>query len=270
MMRVIVNADDFGMDRNRTEAIRECFRNGFLTTTTLMVNMPYNEQAVVDARSDGFADNVGLHLNLTQGVPLTENIRQCPNFCSRDGVFSGAFHRSKLSRFMLSSMEQKAVAEEIRAQMAVFCKYELPMKHLDSHHHAHTDPSILSIVLPLAKEYGFRSVRMSRNLPAGGGVLKRMYKWIVNNRIERSGFVHTDYFGAVEAVVKAVELLDEDCCVEIMTHPLYSQGTEMNLNCLYDSTNGDLCDSRRNMRDIMLLCEPLFAHAAKITYGALP
>ena len=78
---IIVNADDFGRDEESTRAILECFRRGYINQTTLMVNMPCAEKAVVLAREAGFADKIGLHLNLTQGMPLTESIKRFSEMC---------------------------------------------------------------------------------------------------------------------------------------------------------------------------------------------
>ena len=44
--RLIVNADDFGMSRGITDAIVLAHRYGFLTSTSLMANMPAAEYAI--------------------------------------------------------------------------------------------------------------------------------------------------------------------------------------------------------------------------------
>ena len=75
-MNAIVNADDFGLNQSVNRAIAESFRNGLCLNTTLIVNMPYADEAVEIAYKEGFSDRVGLHLNLTEGVPLTEPIRE--------------------------------------------------------------------------------------------------------------------------------------------------------------------------------------------------
>lgn len=62
MSRGIVNADDFGLNEKATTAILECLRNGWVTQTTLMVNMPYADVAVERARQEYKADRRGLHL----------------------------------------------------------------------------------------------------------------------------------------------------------------------------------------------------------------
>ena len=44
--------------------------------------------------------------------------------------------------------------------------------HIDSHHHVHHIPSILPSVIKLAQKYGFKSMRISRNIWHGVSFLK--------------------------------------------------------------------------------------------------
>ncbi len=69
MRRLIVNADDFGLTTEVNKGIIEAYRNGIVTSTTIMVNMPGFADAVEKIRcTPGLA--VGIHLNLTYGVPV--------------------------------------------------------------------------------------------------------------------------------------------------------------------------------------------------------
>ena len=113
------------------------------------------------------------------------------------------------------------MAEEATAQMEKYRAAGLPWMHLDSHHHSHTDLSIARIVLPIAKRFGFRSVRRSRNLGAGLTGLKRLYKRHINHYIGKWIPFNADYFCAFSDVVSSMASLRDACCVEVMTHPLY-------------------------------------------------
>ena len=81
MSKIIVNADDFGWDENRTHAILQAYKLGLIHTTTAMVNMPWFFRAIEMAKGTGLIEHVGLHLCLTEGYPLTDRIRNCPRFC---------------------------------------------------------------------------------------------------------------------------------------------------------------------------------------------
>jgi len=41
-------------------------------------------------------ENVGVHINLTEGYPLTEEIKKCKRFCNEYGLF---IHQRKQSYF---------------------------------------------------------------------------------------------------------------------------------------------------------------------------
>lgn len=70
MAKIIVNADDFGLSRAVNYGIVDAFRNGILTSTTLMMNTPGLDHGVELSRQ--YPDlKVGLHLNIALGHPLT-------------------------------------------------------------------------------------------------------------------------------------------------------------------------------------------------------
>ena len=84
---VVVNADDFGMSRQINEAILQAFEKGLISSATLMANMPAFEEACQLVRQDHLQRRIGLHLNLTEGKPLTADIADCPRFCDAGGCW---------------------------------------------------------------------------------------------------------------------------------------------------------------------------------------
>lgn len=236
MIKLIINADDFGFDIARNDAILECFEKKEISTTTIMANMPGFEDGVARAHKLGLQDCIGLHLNFTQGMPLTKEIKAFPNFCNPDGSFNAHFHRSKLGRFFLSRKTKKAIYNEAKAQMLRYKDAGFTMMHLDSHHHSHTDPVICKIVCPLAKKLGFKSIRLSRNFNVVGSV-KKMYKWYVNRIIKRNSNYTSDVFTAFFEVNKYWEsLVKSDSTIEMMVHPNYGSSNNQKRE-LYDYNN---------------------------------
>ena len=77
-MPLIIHADDFGINESVSRCIAECIDRGWVSETSLMVNMPYADDAVELARQRGFDERVGLHLNLSEGRPLTREILRFP------------------------------------------------------------------------------------------------------------------------------------------------------------------------------------------------
>ncbi|MBQ7603262.1 MAG: ChbG/HpnK family deacetylase, partial [Clostridia bacterium] len=65
-MKLIINADDFGLSSSINRGIVECIEAGIISSTTMMMNTPYTAEAIKMAKDMGLK-NVGIHLNLTYG-----------------------------------------------------------------------------------------------------------------------------------------------------------------------------------------------------------
>ena len=141
---VIVNADDFGMSRQINEAILQAFETGLISSATLIANMPAFEEACQLVRQGHLQRNIGLHLNFTEGKPLTADIVDCPRFVTR--WFAGV----PVQVLRLTGNEVLALEAEIVAQMALCERQGITPTHLDSHHHMHTEWGIAPVVIRAA------------------------------------------------------------------------------------------------------------------------
>lgn len=222
---LIINADDFGMNENATRAIARCFHDGLLSNTTMIVNMDYCEEALEIARREGFINRVGLHLNLMQGVPLTEKMRMNRTFCNGDGVFTGSVGKGvrRYERFWLSHDDLVAVNDEIEAQMSRFKELGLSLMHCDAHQYSNTYLPILPVFSENARRYGFRTTRGSvwTSNVRGGQIsfLKRMYARYVRSRIVKMGLVAADVVGFLWNIDTLST--NEQSVVELHCHPNY-------------------------------------------------
>ena len=226
MIEFVVHADDFGYSDIVNRCIDKCFFNNWLSETSLMVNMPASDEAVEMARRHGYSHRVGLHLNLTEGIPLTEDIKKLPRFCSREGWFNRKFHLSTPGRFFLSCEEKKAVYKELVAQLIKFVSYDGLMMKIDSHHHVHTDWSIYKILRPIALQFGFTTMRISADLHKVR-LGKKLYKLMYNYDV-RKHFMTTDHFDGINPGLVANAKGE----TEVMVHPLL--------------WGGRLCDSKKD------------------------
>ncbi len=253
MVKVIVNADDFGMNRNVNDAIKVCFEEKLLTNTTLMVNMPFAEEAVQLALTEGFHESVGIHLNLTSGMPLTDRIKKQKRFCRKDGTFNAFFQKHLRTRLFITKEESECVREEAEAQIRKYLSFGLPEKHLDSHHHVHTDLSVWKVLYPLLLKYDFRSVRLSRNLFKKTAPLNAVYKKYYNSLLFRSKLITTDYFGSYKDMKNMKSTIINGEVIELMLHPMYKDGV--------------LVDTKTPMTEIKELLEEI--DAQRQSYPAL-
>ena len=216
---MIINADDFGYSPSVNRAILQSFDEGLTSSATLMANMPGFEEACALTHERGLLEYVGAHLVLSEGEPLTDRMKGLRRFCDE----SGRFFRGRRA-FWLSTSEKATVSAELRAQVDRCRREGLPLTHLDSHNHVHTDPAIGPIVNELARQVRVRYVRLARNCGPDISFPRRMYKAYFNWRLERAGLAHTSYFGVVDDYVymkqhgaQLAELWD----IEVMTHPIF-------------------------------------------------
>ena len=223
MIRLVSNADDFGISDSTNVAIVRSFEMGTISNTTIMVNMDSAENALELSRENGFFDRVGIHINLTAGEPLTDDIKKSSLFCNSDGNFNAAFHLSTRTRLKLPSEEMRYAEAEIEAQLLRYLDFGFTERHLDSHHHVHTDRPIWLIILRLAKKYGFRTARLGRNVYDNAAAFNRVYKAWFNTSVKKSGLGYTDYFGSFQDYKTMWEKLPANCIGEMMLHPLYSE-----------------------------------------------
>ena len=231
-MKIIINADDFGLSEEVNSAIAEAFRRGYITNTTVMANMPGFLEAVALSRENGFFDKVGIHLNFLEGEPLTEEMKKEPLFTEGGKMTSfNLFHKeSKKNYFLLPRHTKKALRAEAEAQLARYCEAGFPELHLDSHGHSHTIYSIYQSIAPMIRKHGFKTVRLSLNFFAGGrSFLVRVYKWLIN-RILRRGKRTTVYFTSADEFVRRRKAGPcPNGVYEIMVHPVWEEGKLKNM-----------------------------------------
>ncbi len=158
MHKLIINGDDFGFNREVTDGITKCHREGILTSTTLMVNMPATEYAADKGKSYPCL-SVGIHLNLTLGKPLSE-LGKVSALIGSDGNFKSQPEMFKLANWCRLPSEQ--IERELSAQIERFLSLGLIPSHCDSHHHIAACLQIFPIKLKLLKKYNIKRLRTHR------------------------------------------------------------------------------------------------------------
>ena len=140
---LIVTADDFGYTSGVNAGIARAHREGIVTATSVMANMPAAGEAP-GYRNAQPALRFGVHLTLTAGRPLTPP-EQVPSLVDGQGRF---LRRDALLR----SARPEEVALECRAQVAAVEALGIEPSHLDSHHHVHGFEPIVGVVKEIARE----------------------------------------------------------------------------------------------------------------------
>jgi hypothetical protein len=223
---VILNADDFGMSPEINHVIVKCFEYGWISSTTLLTNLPGFTDAVEKVHASEFIrGKVGIHINLTEGQSLSEAIRKQKKFCNGSGTF---IYNRKQRLFWLTGEEKKAVYLEIKAQIDRALKHGIVPTHIDSHHHVHYEWSISKIMTVVLKEYGIKKIRICRNTGMGSGLSKTLFKRLLNIYLRKKGFELTDFFGDLDDFNFSLgQRPFTNKIAEIMVHPRPGAKTEI-------------------------------------------
>jgi hopanoid biosynthesis associated protein HpnK len=154
---LIVTADDFGLHEAVNDAVEQAAAGGILTAASLMVSGPAAADAVRRAqRLPGL--RVGLHLVLADG-PASLPHHQIPSIADADGHMSGEMFWRGIRYFSSPSVRRQLEAE-ISAQFAAFERTGLRLDHVNVHKHYHVHPTILSIIMRVARDLGAPAVRV--------------------------------------------------------------------------------------------------------------
>jgi len=156
MKRLVVTADDFGLSRAVNEAVRRAHRDGILTCASLMMGASAAADAVAIAKTDGLP--VGLHLTLVDGRPVLPPER-VPDLVDAQGAFRPGLGQLAV-RLAVSARARQQARAECEAQMEALLSTGLPLDHVNTHHHVHLHPSVLAIVVELARRYRPMAVRV--------------------------------------------------------------------------------------------------------------
>lgn len=222
MTKIFINADDFGLSSSVNKAIIELLDNNVINSTTLMSNMPATNEAVELAFKYKITHRIGIHLVLTQGIPLTKEIR------SIDFLFNGKISFNKHRYLLLIKKYQTLIYNEFAAQIERIQLKNIPITHIDTHHHVHEVYTITKILVDLQNKYKIPSIRILNNLEKSKKIYKDVYKKLINEYIKRKHLNYSDLFGnQCDFLLK----LKEDSSImmnrniEIMVHPdINSQG----------------------------------------------
>lgn len=208
--KVIINADGLGLNAWNNDRIFEAFDNGWISSASIMPNMPWFDEAAKLVHERGLVDRIGLHVTLDAGVPLTDKLK----------VFFPDGQLQVPRRYFLGDTELvDAIGHEIDAQIRRARGAALPLSHADSHHHLHTHWSVLSQMLPACLDNDIHSVRLAGNILYPSSMQKRVYRNVVNRKIRAAGFITTQKFTHLDRFLAVMPTLDDSMVIELMVHP---------------------------------------------------
>ena len=231
MKRLIVTADDAGLDRGMTEGAIRAHRDGIVTACSVVANGRAFNDAVARLR-DVPSLEAGVHLTLVEEQSLT-------------GIALPNSWRSFLPAYVLGRIKLPQIIDEFRAQIDKVLAAGLHVTHLNSHQHLHALRQIGAIVVQLADEYGIGYVRRINDHGGHAGLPRRVAVKALN-RLGRAAPGKNDRtIGVMEAghVTDIRPLLgDVEGVTELVMHPGIAVGAYAHWNYDWEAETRALCD----------------------------
>ena len=245
---IIFNADDFGLTKSVSDAVIGAYREGVLTTATLLAGEDYAPYAAgLAAANPGLS--VGIHFQLVAGKPVTSDISRVRTLVDENGMFPADF-MDFFRRLHSGSIDKSQIKIELMSQVKKAMALGVKPSHADSHQHVHMHPGVMAVVAQVMREAGIRKIRnpvevfdyrLHRPIKfSAGNIIKIAYmnplfkRWF-GRRLTAYGFVYPDiffgqFFSGAMTAANMMKFLSRaramaDCCCkdelvcEVMTHP---------------------------------------------------
>ncbi|MBZ5634702.1 MAG: ChbG/HpnK family deacetylase [Acidobacteriia bacterium] len=214
--RLILNADDWGLDRQTTDRIWECAIQRRISSVSAMVFMEDSERAATLGQEAGI--DAGLHLNLT--TPFSAKNCSARLIEQHRQIVAG-IRRYRFSRALFHPGLRRQFEYVVAAQLEEFQRlYGAPAARVDGHHHIHLCPNVVLMgLLPagiiVRRNFSFRRGEKS--------AINRLYRSAVDRVLARR-HVLADYFfslAPLEPLTRLQEIISvaNRFSVEVETHP---------------------------------------------------
>ncbi|MHC1682152.1 MAG: ChbG/HpnK family deacetylase [Clostridiaceae bacterium] len=226
-MKLIINGDDFGLTLGVSRGILKALKEGILTDTSAMANMPRFEESAKLAISEGI-NEMGVHLNITCGKP-TIPVDRVTTLINKNGTFN------KDNLNSLDKVDLHQIEEELRGQISRFQVTGLKINHFDGHHHFYLiNSKVLEIVTMLAKEYNvpLRTIGDKDN------------EYVKNNNIKTPNYFSKSFYNENIKEEIFIEIInkykDKDITLEIMSHPAVLDSELREITSYYEKREEEL------------------------------
>lgn len=202
-MKIIINADDFGFSKSINQGIIEAYKEGLISSTTIMINMPYAEDAILKWKENSNL-GIGLHINLTQASPISNDVK---SLVDENNIFHN--HR-KIEREEVK-ISYEDIYREIKAQIEKVLSYNVKIDHLDYHHFLSKNSLIRKALITLAQEYNLPIRTMDEDFR----------EEVIKAGIRTTEVFSFDFNGEAakwQTIVRMIEQHKECRSIEILTH----------------------------------------------------
>lgn len=154
-MRIIINADDFGFTKSINNAVINCVKFGTISSTTVMVNMPYCEDVKELLQFNHVG--IGLHFNLTQGKCVCDP-KEVSTLVKEDGCFYNVAElKSRINKGLIS---KEHIEKELKGQIVKLRNLIGDrITHIDSHQDINKFTVIVDTIIEQAQSLNIKAIR---------------------------------------------------------------------------------------------------------------
>jgi len=195
MKKILVVADDFGLNSKINQGIITAHKNGVVSAVTTITTGQAFEEAITLLKENPDL-LTGIHIDLDRFFNIDHSI----------GLATGP---------AVTPLPVEEIENEIRKQIQALKSHGIEVFYLTSHHHTHLEPEIISSLIKVAKEYNILKMRFFRKYYRDQETYEKIKGIILENGIYFPGhFIDGWYWGNVDEPFEVAEL---------STHPGYGE-----------------------------------------------
>jgi predicted glycoside hydrolase/deacetylase ChbG (UPF0249 family) len=158
-MKLIINADDFGISENVNATILMLHKRGIVTSTSIVAAGENFEHAVEISRNNPNL-GIGVHLCMDGPFNIGKDYHSILNRTTKQ-FYNNPKIVKKLKRF---SIDESEIYREYCLQIEKVVDHHIKISHLDSHHHMHVYFPFLKSMIKAAKKFRIPYIRTQRVL----------------------------------------------------------------------------------------------------------
>ena len=240
MKKVIITADDLGINEATNLAVKESFDAGLLKSSCIMANGSAFDDAVEKVVKQCPGLDIGIHLDIIEGKALSVSGKS--PLTDKEGKFNNSYIQMLLKSYDKEFL--KTVETEFRSQINKAVNSGIKIVFINTHVHTHSIPAIFEITAKLAAEYGIPFIRTQAELPYYTKGIKRHLSFhycsniiknvlmnffsLINKKTAKKFNIKTnDYFLGVlytgqmdeETIILGIKRLPDGAFAELICHP---------------------------------------------------
>jgi predicted glycoside hydrolase/deacetylase ChbG (UPF0249 family) len=231
---LIVNADDYGYYAGVSRGILDGARDGLIRATGVMANSDFFDEHVGWLGKDQKLD-VGVHLNLTHGRPLTHDMVSALD--KWEGNFPGKYR--VVGEIVAGRLSVKCVENEWQKQIRRCIDAGLKPVFLNTHEHLHMYPALFMLICSLADQHGIPFIRYSgpewNHWVGAGGLLRNTLLQVMHMIDRKRAPLNTPVLLGMSGsgkldisyMQKCLARLQPGITYELMCHPGYCYPDEV-------------------------------------------